>query len=53
MGEHQRQKGFTYVEVVVCLCIAVMMVGVFSKAFLSAIKTKVAADNLKQAIDYG
>lgn len=53
MGEYQRQKGFTYVEVVVCLCIAVMMVGVFSKAFLSAIKTKVAADDLKQAIDYG
>ncbi len=53
MGEHQRQKGFTYVEVVVCLCIAVMMVGAFSEAFLSAIKTKVAADDLKQAVGYG
>lgn len=53
MCERKRERGFTYVEVVVCLCIAVMIVGPFSYAFLSSIKTKVAADDLKQAIDYG
>ena len=53
MGKHEGERGFTYVEVVVCLCIAVMIVGPFSSAFLSSIKTKVAADDLKQATGYG
>ena len=53
MDKHERERGFTYVEVVVCLCIAVMIVGPFSRAFLSFIKTKVSAEDLKQATDYG
>lgn len=53
MRENRGEKGFTYVEVVVCLCIVVLIIEPFSDAFLSSIQTKRAADDLMQATDYG
>lgn len=47
-----RESGFTYVEVIVCLCVATLIVGPLSYALLNSIRTRVNATHIDEATSY-
>ena len=53
MRKHKaREHGFTYVEIIVCLCIATLIVGPLSYSFLTSVQTRVSASHIDEATAY-
>lgn len=40
--------GFTYFEIIICLCIVALVVGPLSDSFLTIVKTKIAAERIQE-----
>ena len=43
------KQGFTYVEMIICLCIATVIVGPITEVFLTSMKTRVSATYIDEA----
>ena len=50
-GKH-REHGFTYIEIIICIGIVACFMGPLSQAFLSAIRTRVAANRIEEVTSY-
>ena len=50
-GKH-REYGFTYIEIIICIGIVACFIGPLSQAFLSAIRTRVAANRIEEVTGY-
>lgn len=48
----KQERGFTYIEVVACICIAALVIGPLTYAYLNAVKVKSAASHIDMATQY-
>ncbi len=50
--EPKKASGFTYVEIIACLCIVTLIVGPLSYSFFMSVKTRVNAGHIDEATSY-
>ncbi|MBE6022424.1 MAG: type II secretion system protein [Cellulosilyticum sp.] len=52
MEERRMEKGFGYIELVVCISLVAIVIGPLSKTFLTSIQTRIKAQRIEEATGY-